>query len=540
MIKELKDLGGQLFNKRQGLLSFWQHTAENFYPERADFTVTRNSGDDFAKDVMSSYPMRARRDLGNLFGTMLKKTEFKMRTNKKDREDTLARQWLDRATKIQVAAMTDRVANLARATKEGDHDVAAFGQCVITTELNMQQNALLYRCWHLRDVAWMENIEGKITTVYRKWKPTVSQLCKTFPKTVNSRVRDKLEKNPYDEVNVWHCVMPTEDYSGLHGAKPIRQPFVSIFIDVDNDAELECVGSVIQPYTIPRWQTVTGSQYAASPAVTASISDARAMQIMMQTILEAGEKAVNPPMIGYPQALRSDLQIFAGGFTAVDREYDDRTGAAIKPLEQGKYGIPIGLEILDRTQREISEAWFLNKLNLPPQGTEMTAYEASERVKEFVRNAMPLIQPLEAEYPAAICENTFVLLMANGVFGSVQEIPESIQGADVMFVFESPLTEAEDRIKSGKLVEFVNIIKTTAEIDPDAAIVLDVKKAVRDTGLGSVPAEWLRTESDIEQITAQRQAMQEKQTAMAMAQQQAMTTKTEGEAMKAEGEAMRG
>jgi len=478
--------------------------------------------------------------LGNLFSTMLKKTDFKMRTNKKDREDTLARQWLEKATKIQVAAMTDRVANLTRATKEGDHDVAAFGQCAITTEINMAQNALLYRCWHLRDVAWQENIEGKITTVFRKWKPTVSQLCKTFPKTVNSRVRDKLEKNPFDEVNVWHCIMPTEDYLQLHGVKPVRQPFVTIYIDVDNDTELECVGSLIQPYTIPRWQTVTGSQYAASPAVTASISDARAMQIMMQTILEAGEKAVNPPMIGYPQALRSDLQIFAGGFTAIDREYDDRTGAAIKPLEQGKYGIPIGLELLDRTQREISEAWFLNKLNLPPQGTEMTAYEASERVKEFVRNAMPLIQPLEAEYPAALCENTFVLLMANGAFGDIRDIPQSIQGADIQFIFESPLTEAEDRIKSGKFVEFVNILKTASEIDPDASIVLDVKKAVRDTGLGSVPADWIRTEDAIEKITAQRQAALEEQADLEAAAQEAMTAKAEGEAMKARGETVSG
>lgn len=533
MIKPIKDLGGQLFNKRQGLLTFWQHTAENFYPERADFTSTRNSGDDFAKDVMSSYPMRARRDLGNLFSTMLKKHDFKMRTNRKDREDTLAKQWLERATKIQIAAMTDRVANLSRATKEGDHDVAAFGQCAITTEINREKNALLYRCWHLRDVAWTEGVDGKITTVFRKWRPTVAVLCKTFPKTVNSKVKDKLEKNPYDEVNVWHCVMPAEDYMAMPGCKPIRQRFVSMFIDVDNDSELECVGSVINPYTIPRWQTVTGSQYAASPAVTASISDARSMQIMMQTILEAGEKAVNPPMIGYPQALRSDLQIFAGGFTAVDREYDDRTGAAIKPLEQGKYGIPIGLELLDRTQREISEAWFLNKLNLPPQGTEMTAYEASERVKEFVRNAMPLIQPLEAEYPASLCENTFTLLMANGAFGDVREIPPSIQGADVQFVFESPLTEAEDRIKSGKLIEFISVIKSSAEIDPDAVLVLDVKKAVRDTGHGNIPADWMRTEIDVEKIAAQNQAAMEQQNAMAAEQQQAMTAKTEKEAMNA-------
>jgi hypothetical protein len=59
-----------------------------------------------------------------------------------------------------------------RATKEGDHDFAAFGQTCISVELNKLANGLLYRCWHLRDLAWMENEEGKIGFVARKWKPT--------------------------------------------------------------------------------------------------------------------------------------------------------------------------------------------------------------------------------------------------------------------------------------------------------------------------------------------------------------------------------
>jgi hypothetical protein len=39
-------------------------------------------------------------------------------------------------------------------------------------ELNKLANGLLYRCWHLRDMAWQENEEGKIGFVARKWKPT--------------------------------------------------------------------------------------------------------------------------------------------------------------------------------------------------------------------------------------------------------------------------------------------------------------------------------------------------------------------------------
>ncbi len=534
MIKELKALGDQLFNNRQGIMNFWQHSADNFYPERADFTRTKAQGEDFAADMVTSYPMRARRDLGNLFSVMLKKDKFKMRTNRKDREDTQSRQWLESATKTQINAMSDPAANLSKATKEGDHDIAAFGQCAFSTNINPKTNTLIYQAWHLRDVAWMENEVGLITTVFRKWKPTATSLVKLFPNTVSSKVKEKLALTPYAEINVMHCIMPAEDYANIPGCKHGRHPYVSIWIDCDNDIDLECVGSIIQNYTIPRWVTIQGSQYATSPAVTASISDARTMQIMMETILEAGEKSVNPPMIGYPQALRSDLQVFAGGFTAIDREYDERTGPPIRPLEQGKYGIPIGLELLDRTQKEISEAWFLNKLNLPPQDAAMTAYEVAERVKEFVRSALPLIQPLEAEWPAAICQNTFTLMMANGAFGSVAEIPQMIQGADVEFVFESPLVEAEDQLKAQKLLNYIDVIRSAAELDPEAVAVLNTKKAVREVGLGSVEAGWLRTEDEVEQIAAANQQRQMDQEKLDQAQQLVDTVKTgrEAEVMK--------
>jgi hypothetical protein len=45
---------------------------------------------------------------------------------------------------------------------------------------------------------------------------------------------------------------------------------------------------------------------------------------MTLTLLEAGEKFTNPPMIAVQEAIRSDVAIYAGGITWVDKDYDER------------------------------------------------------------------------------------------------------------------------------------------------------------------------------------------------------------------------
>ena len=172
-IKQLHAMGEGLFNKRGLLLNLWQCIADNFYPERADFTIVRNLGAEFATNLMTSYPVLARRDLGNAFGSMLRPTakEWKhIKTNNWEKIDRDGRAWLENATNVMTRAMYDKRSQFTRATKEADHDFAAFGQAVIQITLNKLANGLVYRCWHLRDVAWRENEEGEVDTVFRKWK----------------------------------------------------------------------------------------------------------------------------------------------------------------------------------------------------------------------------------------------------------------------------------------------------------------------------------------------------------------------------------
>ena len=495
--KQLLKHGDYLYGKRTQLLSLWQDIALNFYVERADFTVTRNIGDEFANHLMTSYPLLARRDLGNSFSSMLRRDQwFKIVVKDETDLDAEGKAWLEWATQTQYRAMYDRTAQFERASKEGDHDFAAFGQAVLSVELNKDRSGLLYRCWHPRDVAWCENSDGAIDTQHQKWEPTATQLVKMFGKNVHQKVRQHLEKEPYREIKCRRVVIPAEDYDSYNKdvkGQRYKLPWVSVYFDVENQHVMEETGLVHSPFVIPRWQTVSGSQYAYSPATVAALPDARLIQAMTLVLLDAGEKAADPPMLAVGDAIRSEINLRAGGVTWVDAEYDERLKDVLHPLNIDAKGLPLGYEMAVDVRTMIAEAFFLNKLTLPMQAGDMTATEVSQRVQEYIRQALPLFEPLEKEYNAALCERTFMLLLQNGGFGA--DIPQSLRGRDVEFKFESPLRKAVEREKGMRFEEAVALVQAAAPVDPSVAANIDFHTALRDAleGIG-VPAKWVREE----------------------------------------------
>lgn len=532
--------GERLFGKRLTLMSLWQEISNNFYVERADFTVERVIGITYAENLMTSYPLVARRDLGNAFGAMLRPTQtewFDTTISREDRLDDDGRVWLAYAKAVMRRAMYDRGANFARATKEADHDYAAFGQAVIQTSLNRKHDALLFRNWHLRDVAWAENAECMVDTVHRRWKPYARDAAKQFPRTAGETLKRMAEKDPYQEVELRHVVMPSEDFAEIPGmrARKTNQPFVSLYLDATNNDILEYTGGPTLGYVIPRWLTVSGSQYAYSPATVAALPDSRLLQAITLTLLEAGERFTNPPMLATQNAIRSDVQLFAGGITWVDAKYDERLGEVLRPLTQDRGGMPLGSEMRDQIKATLKECFYLDALEpLPEAGEnpEMTAFEVGQRVQKYIRQAMPLFEPMEIDYNGALCEETFGLLLRNGAFGRMP-MPRSLAGQAVQFKFISPLSETLEAQKGQKLAQAKQMLALVADIAPEETKRLNARVALKDALLGNAtPPAWLQPDSYmklVDQHMAQQQQMQQTGQVLAGLQQSANIAQTLGQ-----------
>lgn len=178
----------------------------------------------------------------------------------------------------------------------------------------------------------------------------------------------------------------------------------------------------------------------------------------------------------------------------------------------------------------IHSAFFLDALTLPQKTAAMTAYEVSQHVQEYIRNALPIFEPMESEYNAALCEETHGLMLRHGGFGNPATWPKELQGAEIEFTFESPLHDAIDQQLGQKFQEAQQLIGSAIALDPSCAFLPKTEDALREALIGvGVPAKWLNNEAYVAEMKANQAAMQQRQQTLANMQQASEAAKNLGQ-----------
>lgn len=505
--KELMKRGNKLFEQKAPFDSLCQEIASNFYAARADFTTQINLGDEFASHQVDSYPELVRRDLANAFASMLRPSNqqwFEAHVDDELEQNREVRAYLEYMTKVTSRILYDPASNMRRTAAEADNDLAAFGNAVFSIVDNKNRDGIVMRPWHLRDCAWAEDEIGNVSAMHRKQKITLTNLARQFGASkVPMKWRNKLDKDPLCEVTIRHCAIEKNNYEPYGSKKTFGgTPFVSVWYTEDGDLLGE-MPEPLMPYVVPRWAKVSTSQYAFSPATIIALPNARLIQRMMLTLIEAAEKTVDPPLVATHEAIKSEVDLSAGGITWVDREYDERLGEAIRPLNLGR-NVGLGVDILERQRQMLAEAFYLSKINLP-QSREKTAYETARLVEEYVRNALPLFEPLEDEYNSTLLDAVMSRALRLGAYGPPDMIPEPLRGQDVRFRFVNPLREAMAKRKVMAFQESTAILAAAAQLKPETLAEVDMNTMLRDALHGAgAPAGWFKSD---EAKAAEVQAM---------------------------------
>ena len=480
----------------------WQELGELLRTERADFTAEPGPGERRTRRVFDGTPQQAARGLASALDGMLKGRQsqwFHLRPEGDAlAQDEAVRAWVrDIEGRMWRALYADR-AHFAARSFETDLDLVVFGTGVFFTQ-ELPGHGLHFRAFHLRDTLIAENDRGEIDTVLRSFRLTPRQAVQRFgAERVGARTRELLRDGSRRKLRFLHAVMPRQDWAALSG-EPAALPVASAWIDADSQHLIGVGGYHEMPYAIPRWETVTGEVYGRSPAMLA-LPDVQTLNAISQTLLKAGQKAVDPPMLVAQEGLVSGVRLFPGGITYVDYSNVPGGHRPIDPLVGGA-NLPLGLEMENQRRDMVWAAFFRNVLQLPVAGPNMTATEVLERKAEFMRLIGPTFARLESDYVAPIVKRVFGLMFRAG---ALPPPPENLRGRPVRFAFDSPVMRAQKQMEAlatrGALEQaapFLDLDPAAADhIDPDAALRL-IFEAHGVDGL-------LRGRADVESLRAAR------------------------------------
>lgn len=504
--EELLRQDQRLFAAKLSLDSLRQRIAEEVFPERANFTLTRVDGDEYMRNMYESVPAYNRRTLADAIGALVRPKQQQWSKIRPDNElyhedENLA--WCDWATAQQHKLIYHRRSNFHRAMRMGDHDIVTFGDGVLSVgEAADRSGRQLFDWHHLRDCAWTRNREHQVERVHRKWMIQLGDFARRWgADKLPPAAQKTLEKAPWEEIEVRHICMPADQYEG-YGKKPAGKDFVSIYLCQESRKILKDDGGYWEfPYIVRPWESVDYSAYAYSPAAMLGLCDARLLQSQAAVLLEVGERAVNPPLIATKEAILGPINNYPGSVSFVDAEYDERLGAALRPLETTG-DMRIGLEFKVDTREVLAAAWYLNKLNLPSD-KDMTAYEVGERVSEYIRSIGPVIEPFE-EHNKDVLDVSFKMMLrvtmemnksgAPGPLGWLEDMPQGLRGVDIDFELEGPVRAAYRRQKTVKAGEAVQMSGNFAQVyGPQVVDNIDADKLFRD-GIDGIGGEhsWLK------------------------------------------------
>ena len=160
-----------LVDQRSNWESHWQQLADFISPRKADITKKRTSGDKRTELVFDGTAIHAAEMLAaSLHGMLTNPSTPWFSLRFKDREldgNDEAKEWLEGVTDVMYAAINR--SNFAEAVHELYSDLVVFGTGVMSIEKD-EQSDLRFSTRHIAECYLAEDAEGRVDTVYRKFK----------------------------------------------------------------------------------------------------------------------------------------------------------------------------------------------------------------------------------------------------------------------------------------------------------------------------------------------------------------------------------
>jgi hypothetical protein len=511
-VDDLLQRNKDLKTAKSGWLPHWQEVGEIYLPRQANFTMESSPGSRHVDEIFDSTPMQARRALSTSVDALLKpKTAQWFEITLGDEslmEIHEVKQWLEETGRRLFRAMYNPHARFIQRSGEVDDELVTFGTGGLFIGESETLSQFLFKSIPLRSFAIAESSAGIIDTVFIEEKLTARQAQQRYGDKIGLKTKEALgvsgkqeEKFPFLQ-----AIYPRSNRNSTQ-LDNLNFPWAEDVIDIKSEHRVLESGFQEFPCSFPRWDTTAGEVYGRSPAMLA-LGDSLTLQVMGETILRAGQLAVDPVLLTADDSVFGDVVSFPGGIVSYDAEVaKDLNRVPVEPLNTGA-NIRLGREMQNDVRDQVWNAFFRSVLQLPEGTPQMTATEVLERKEQFVRGIGPVFGRLETDYLAMTVERCFNIMQRNGGFA---DPPEILLDKSPTFRMQSPVERARKQVELAGLARSLDLLTPLIEQDPTLLDNFDTDEITRDVpDISGMPARWIRT----------KDAVAEKREARANQQQQ--------------------
>ena len=504
----------------------WQEILDYVMPRKADVTFVRSKGEKRTEVLYDSTAITANNLLAaSLQGTLTSASLPWFHLKLRDTETNQNRDvqlWLEDSAKRMYEIFNE--SNFNTEVHELYLDLVSIGTGAIFVEegsKGFDKEGIHFNCLHIAEYFIQENINGKVDTLYRKYKLTARQAIQEFgEENVGEKILESVKEKPDKEFNFIHAVEPTEDYERAVGKSNTKLPVHSCHVCTEDKMVVRTGGYNEFPYLVPRWSKATGEIFGRSPSYNA-LPDIKTLNKAVEIGLKAWAKAIDPPLLVQDDGVIGRVRMTPAGITVV------RHDGAIKPLQIGS-----NWQITDMKENQlrtsIRQAYYSDQLQLQ-DGPQMTATEVQVRYELMQRLLGPTLGRFQSEFLNPLIERTFGIMLRAG---ALLPEPEVIQGQKIDVEYVGPLARSQRMEESVAIDRLYELAMNVVQVDPSIMDNINHDEAIRLRGdLLGVPKIILRARDEVEELREQRQQAQMAQQQAQQQQQAAQAALTQGQAM---------
>jgi hypothetical protein len=441
-------------------------------------------------------------------------------------------EWIEQAENAIYNNYANPYSNFNSSMHESTLDETSIGTSVVYQMWDEELKNLRFEASSIMSCMVADNASGMVDTVVRSQYRTLKQIFEEYEDSMKafddtkpdciSNFRERFLKNPFEEVEVFHFILPK---ALMEDSKGMRE-YPSYWIILDHGILLKKSGFDNFPYTVSRWTKLTNENYGRGPAWNC-INTVRLINSMKKTLLRYSQKQVDPPLQVHSDSVVLPFTTNPGDTIFVEDGYN-----GIVPLET-KGNPMISIEMLRDERDFISKSFYIDWLIQGQTRTEKTAYEIQDKRNEQFLLLAPVLARIASEKLGRMIQRSVKLLIDKKVIPKIPEVDDG-QGNKVYIspMYISAAQRAQQYLRVLNSNQWVQQLTQMAQIKPEVvdAVNFDawVKELSKYLNVSNIIVNDDRTIAQVRQQRAQQQQeMMEQQQEMMQAQQAETMTKAQ-------------